>query len=237
MNVVAGVHPVLESLRAGRPIERVHVARGAGGPRIQEVIDLCRERSIAVRFEERAALDRLARQATHQGVVGVTAQQHYAALEDVLKNARMIVMLDGVEDPHNLGAIVRTAHAAGAGGIVIPERRAAGITEVVEKAGAGALAHIPVVRTANLNRAIEAAKAAGFWIYGLDGRGEAAYDTVTYNSPTVLLVGGEGHGLHQQVKKHCDVMVRIPLAGSIASLNVSVATGIALFEWKRRCSP
>ena len=146
----------------------------------------------------------------------------------------MIVVLDGVEDPHNLGAIIRTAHAAGAGGIVIPERRAVGVTDVVAKAAAGALEHLPVTRVTNINRTLEELKERGSWIYGLDERGTEDYDRVEYATPTVLVLGGEGHGLHEQVRRHCDTLVRIPLTGKISSLNVSVAAGIVLFEWKRR---
>lgn len=234
MSVIAGLHPVMEALRAGRPLERVVVSKGAGGPRIQEIVDLCRKSGIAVRFEDRASLDRMARGTPHQGVAGVAGEQRYADLEDVLNGAKLIVVLDGIEDPHNLGAIARTAHAAGANAIVIPERRAASVTPVVEKAAAGALAYLPIVRAGNVNRALETCKESGFWVYGLDASGKESYDTIAYNTPTVIVAGGEGAGLHEQVKKHCDGLVRIPLAGSIASLNVSVATGIALFEWKRR---
>ena len=232
--ILSGVHPVLEALRAGRTMNRLYLARGVGGPRIQEAIDLCREKSIPVRFEERAALDRLARGATHQGVVAQTAQIGYRSLEQILPGANLVVVLDGVEDPQNLGAIVRTAHAAGAAGVVIPERRAVGITPVVAKAAAGALEHLPVVRVTNLNRALETLKEAGFWIYGLDGGAKDSYDTLTYNTPTVLVAGGEGHGLHQHTREHCDALIRIPMHGAISSLNVSVATGIALFELRRR---
>jgi 23S rRNA (guanosine2251-2'-O)-methyltransferase len=143
-------------------------------------------------------------------------------------------VLDGVEDPHNLGAIVRTAYAAGAGAVVIPERRAASLTDVVAKAAAGALEHLPIVRVTNVNRALEDFKHRGYWIYGLDERGSDLYTEVDYASPTVLVLGGEGKGLHEQVRKHCDVLVRIPMAGQISSLNVSVAAGVFLFEWRRR---
>jgi 23S rRNA (guanosine2251-2'-O)-methyltransferase len=144
------------------------------------------------------------------------------------------VVLDGVEDPHNLGAIIRTAHAAGAGSIVIPERRAVGVTDVVAKAAAGALEHLPIARVTNINRALEDLKKRGFWIYGLDERGTETYDQVQFATPTALVFGGEGAGLHELVRRHCDALVRIPMAGKIASLNVSVAAGVVLFEWKRR---
>jgi 23S rRNA (guanosine2251-2'-O)-methyltransferase len=225
---------VEEALRAGRALDRVLIARGAGGPRLQEIIDAARERAVPVRFEPREALDRASNGATHQGVVAFAAAQRYAQLEQILPGAQLLVVLDGVEDPHNLGAIVRTAHAAGASAILIPERRAAGLTETVAKAAAGALEHLPVVRIGNVSQTLEELKARGFWIYGLDERGTESYDRAEYASPTAFVLGGEGKGLHEQVRKHCDLLVRIPMAGKISSLNVSVAAGVVLFEWKRR---
>src|SRR6185369_1124213 len=145
----------------------------------------------------------------------------YADLDSVA-SSEMLVVLDGVEDPHNLGAIVCTAHAAGAGAVIIPERPAA-----------GALEHLLVVRVTNINCTFEDLKQRGMWIYGLDERGTEAYDQIDYAAKSVLVLGAEGGGLHEQVRKHCDLLVRIPLAGKISSLNVSVAAGIVLFEWKR----
>ncbi len=223
-----------EALRARRPLERVLVAKGAGGPRVQEIVDLSRKNSTPLRFEERGALDRLAGSAAHQGVVALGAAKRYAELEDVVETARMLVVLDSVEDPHNLGAVVRTAHAAGADAVVVPERRAAGLTETVAKAAAGALEHLPVVRLTNINRALEDLKKRGYWIYGVDERGDQDYDRVEFAERAVLVFGAEGKGLHQMVREHCDVLVRIPLVGKISSLNVSVAAGVVLFEWKRR---
>jgi len=194
---------------------------------------MARRAQVPVRFEPRSALDRLAGTSAHQGVVALGAAQKYADL-DVAAASEMVVVLDGVEDPHNLGAVIRTAHAAGAGSVIIPERRAAGVTDVVAKAAAGALEHLPVVRVTNVNRALEDLKQRGFWIYGLDEHGPEDYARTEYASPTAFVLGGEGKGLHEQVRKHCDLLVRIPLAGKIASLNVSVAAGIVLFEWKRR---
>jgi 23S rRNA (guanosine2251-2'-O)-methyltransferase len=235
MAILSGIHPVAEALRAKHTLERLLVAQGAGGPRLQEIIDLARRASIPVRFEPRAALDRLAGTSAHQGVVAMGAAQRYADF-DGLAPCEMLVVLDGVEDPHNLGAIIRTAHAAGAGAVVIPERRAAGITDVVAKAAAGALEHLPVVRVTNINRALEELKQRGFWIYGLDERGAETYDQMEYASPAAVVLGSEGRGLHEQVRKHCDALVRIPVAGRISSLNVSVAAGVMLFEWRRRRS-
>ncbi|HUA87430.1 MAG TPA: 23S rRNA (guanosine(2251)-2'-O)-methyltransferase RlmB [Bryobacteraceae bacterium] len=236
MSPLAGIHPVREALRAGRALDRVLIVKGAGGPRLQELIDLCRARGIPVRFEPREALDRAAGSAAHQGVVALGAVEKYATLEDTMQSRGLHVVLDGVEDPHNLGAIIRTAHAAGAAAVVIPERRAAPLTDVVAKAASGALAYLPVVRVGNVNRALEDLKKRGYWIYGLDERGKDQYDRLEYTQPAAIVLGGEGRGLHEQVSKRCDFLVRIPMAGGIASLNVSVAAGVVLFEWKRRHS-
>ncbi|HEY5480809.1 MAG TPA: 23S rRNA (guanosine(2251)-2'-O)-methyltransferase RlmB, partial [Verrucomicrobiae bacterium] len=210
MAILVGIHAVLEALRAGRSFDRVVVSKGAGGERIQEVVDLCRSASVPTRFEPRASLDRLAGSSAHQGVVALGAAHRYATIEDIPSGAKLLVVLDGVEDPHNLGAVIRTAHAAGAAALVIPERRAVGITEVVAKAAAGALEYLPVVRVSNLNRALETLKERGFWIYGFDERGQSIYDETDFASPTVFVLGGEGQGLHHQVREHCDLVMRIP---------------------------
>ncbi len=234
MELRAGIHPILEALRTGRPLQRILIARGAGGPRIQQIIEQARALSIPIHFEPREVLDRMSPQTAHQGVIAVGAARSYAALEDVWTGAELLVVLDGVEDPHNLGAIIRTAHAAGATAVVVPQRRAVGLTETVAKAAAGALEYLSVARVVNLNRALDQLKERGFWIYGLDERGSHLYHEVEYQRPTVLLAGGEGRGLHEHTRARCDFLVRIPVEGPIASLNVSVAVGIVLFEWKRR---
>lgn len=237
MPLTIGVHPVREALRAGRPLDKVLVAKGACGPRIQEIVDLCRARLIPVRFEPRDALDRAAKGAAHQGVIAFVAAHEYVDLAAVLPGADLVVVLDGIEDPHNLGAIIRSANAAGASAVVVPERRSAPLTETVERAAAGALEYLPVARVTNISRALETMKASGFWIYGLDERGAEAYDAVAFSTPTALVLGAEGRGLHEHVKKHCDFLVRIPMSGAVSSLNVSVAAGIVLFEWRRRRHP
>ena len=226
-----------EALVAGGAVERVMVAKGAGGKRVQEIVDLCRKQSVPVRFEERRILEKQAGQASHQGVVAVLSARAYTEPEEALETAAMVVVLDGIEDPHNLGAILRTVDASGADAVVIPERRAAGLTATVARVSAGALAHVPVVRVTNLGRSLDEMKKKGFWIYGLDERGNDGYDTVEYTKPSALVVGREGKGLHEHIRKRCDFLVRVPLAGHVASLNVSVALGIALFEWKRRRTP
>jgi 23S rRNA (guanosine2251-2'-O)-methyltransferase len=229
-----GIHPVREALRARRPLDKVLIAKGTASPRIQEIIDLCRANSVPVRFEPRELLDRTSKGVAHQGVIALGAVRSYVELKDAIEGATLIVVLDGVEDPHNLGAIIRTAHAASANAIVVPDRRAAPLTETVSRAAAGALEYLPVVRITNVSQTLEKLKEKGFWIYGLDERGAAIYDQVEYNTPTAIVLGGEGKGLHPGVQKHCDVLVRIPMAGEVSSLNVSVAAGVVLFEWRRR---
>jgi 23S rRNA (guanosine2251-2'-O)-methyltransferase len=234
MTHIAGIHPVREALRAGRDLERVLIAKGTPSPRLQEIVDLCRQAKVPVRFEPRESLDRLVKGVAHQGVVAVGGAAAYLDLEQLPDQDGIIVVLDGVEDPHNLGAILRTAHAAGAVAVVVPERRAAGLTETVAKAAAGALGLVPVVRVTNVNRALETLKERGFWIYGLDERAEQVYSDTAYDKRAVLVLGGEGHGLHEQVRRRCDFLLRIPMAGQIASLNVSVTAGVVLFDWRRK---
>jgi 23S rRNA (guanosine2251-2'-O)-methyltransferase len=234
--VLIGIHPIVEALRTKRPLERILIARGLAGPRIQEVITLARESGTPVRFEERSALDRLSTVKAHQGVIALGAAKQYSDLSDVVPHSQLLVVLDGVEDPHNLGAIIRTAHAAGAGAVIIPERRAAGLTDVVAKAAAGALEYLPVVRAGNINHTLRSLKDMGYFIYGLDERGETAYNQVKWAEHSVIVMGAEGHGLHDLVKKNCDMLLNIPMAGKIASLNVSVATGVVLFSWLSRNS-
>lgn len=229
-----GVHPVREALRARRPLDKVIVAKGTAGPRIQEIIGLSRDNSVPVRFEPRETLDRAAKGLPHQGVIAFGAAHDYRELSDVLPGASLVVVLDSIEDPHNLGAIIRTAHAAGANAVVVPERRSAPLTETVDRAAAGALEYLPVVRVTNIVQSLERLKEEGFWIYGFDEAGDQLYDRIDYTAPTVMVLGGEGKGLHQGVQKHCDVLVRIPMAGPVSSLNVSVAAGVVLFEWRRR---
>lgn len=240
---LVGIHPVREALRAGRALDRVLITKGAKGPRLDELVALCRERKIPVRYEPREQLDRYGSGAQHQNVVAFGATEQHASIEATMATGGLHVVLDGVEDPHNLGAIIRTAHAAGAAAVVIPERRAAGVTETVARTSAGALAYIPVVRVVNTGRALEQLKEHGYWIYGLDESGKDTYDRVEFTKPSAIVLGAEGNGLHEHVAKKCDFLVRIPMAGEaadgkgqsgVASLNVSVAAGVVLFEWKRR---
>jgi 23S rRNA (guanosine2251-2'-O)-methyltransferase len=244
MDRITGIHAVREALEAGRAFDRIVIAKGRQDSRVEEIVRLARSKQIAVRFEDRGQLDRLANSRDHQGVVAVVAASAAATLEDILANANgsrgqigLIVLLDGVEDPHNLGAIIRTALAAGAHGVLIPERRAAGLTDTVARASAGALAHLPIAKVTNLARTMEELKEAGYWIVGLDEQADKNYTDVDYTLPTALVLGGEGSGIHELTRKRCDFVVSLPTVGPVKSLNVSVAAGVVLFEVRRqRCS-
>ena len=243
MDKLTGIHAVKEALEAQRPIDRITIAKGRQDTRIEEIVQLARKNSIPVRFEDRNQLDRLANSKDHQGVVALAAARAAATLDDILTKANqargqigLIILLDGIEDPHNLGANIRTALAAGAYGVVIPERRAAGLTDTVARASAGALAHLPVVKVTNLARAMEALKEAGYWLVGLDERADKTYTEVDYTSPVGIVLGGEGQGLHELTRKRCDFVVSLPTTGPVRSLNASVAAGIVLFEAVRQRS-
>jgi 23S rRNA (guanosine2251-2'-O)-methyltransferase len=237
MNWMTGFHAVEEALAAGRPLDRIVIARGRHGDRVESVVRLAKSRGVPVRFEDRHQLDRLAGTREHQGIAAVAAARPTVELEDLLRakaTQGLLVLLDGVEDPHNLGAIVRTALAAGAQGVVIPERRAAGLSDTVERASAGALAHLPVARVKNLVRAMEQMKEAGYWLIGLDERAEKSHTEVDLSGSVGIVLGREGAGLHDLTRKRCDFLVSIPTLGRVRSLNVSVAAGIMLFEVVRQ---
>ncbi len=235
MNRLTGIHAVREALEANRPLDSLIVARGSHGNRIEELVRLARQHGVPVRFEERIQLDRAAGTREHQGIVAFVAASPAANFEDLVE-ARdsqaapgLLVLLDGVEDPQNLGAIVRTALAAGAQGVVIPERRASGLTDSVARASAGALAHLK-----NLSRAMEDMKEAGYWLVGLDERAEKRHTEVDFKVPVGVVLGGEGKGLHSLVRDRCDFLVSIPTTGPVRALNVSVAAGVVLFEVVRQ---
>lgn len=233
-NRIFGVLPVLEVLRAGsRRVEKVVFAEGVRESRLGDVMDRCRELSIAWEYAKK---DRFPAAKNHQGVYAVVASAEYSEIDAVI-NARepaLILVLDGVEDPRNLGAAVRVAECAGANGVIIPERRAAGLTDIVSKSSAGALEYVKIARAGNLNRLIEDLKAAGIWAVGASADAEMSYTEWDWRSPSALILGNEGRGLHRLVAENCDVLVKIPMYGKIDSLNVSVAAGVILFEAMRQ---
>jgi 23S rRNA (guanosine2251-2'-O)-methyltransferase len=238
---IIGINPVLEALKAGRPIQRLIIAEQRRADRaVQAITRLARDAGIEVRFAGRDALDREAPGASHQGVVAHAAAKRYASLDDILRNpgrrgeAPLFLVLDGVEDPRNLGAILRTADAAGVHGVVIPERRAVGLTETVAKAAAGALEHVPVVKVTNIVSCLEEFKRAGIWVAGAEAAGSTVYWEADLALPTALVVGGEDRGVRRLVRERCDYLLSLPLRGAIGSLNVSVAAGILLYEALRQ---
>lgn len=239
-----GVNPLLEALRAGDRIpEEVVIAKGAKDHRLHELIELARTRNIPVRRSPRAALDRTVGNTHHQGVMARIPAARYADSEYLLSSiaARvggavepLAVVLDGVEDPRNLGAILRTSECAGVDGVFVPERRAAGLSETVAKASAGAIEHVPVARVTNLSLLIKQLKERNVWVIGTAADALIEYTEWDWTRPSALVLGGEGAGLHRLVRERCDVLVRIPVQGRIESLNVSVAAGIILYEALRQ---
>ncbi len=237
MDVLYGLHPVEEALRAGsRQFDHVCVARERHDQRLQRVIDACREAGVRLRFEPREHLTKLAKTPGHQGVVAVVRAKAVLELEDLLDapEPRLLLALDGVEDPQNLGALLRTADGAGADGVILTERRSAPLSPVAIKASAGAAEHVPIARVVNLSRALEQLKERNLWCVGLDERGTMSYDEFDFTSNCVLVLGREGAGLHDLVLRHCDHLLRIPMAGKVSSLNVSVAGAVVLYEAARQ---
>src|SRR5207302_8475874 len=215
MHYIYGINSVTEALKArGRNFEWVGMAKERHDIRLQRLIEDCRRLSVPVRFLQRTELDRMAGNAAHQGVVAVTSAKQYSDLDDVVGGKRgqysLVLVLDGVEDPHNLGAILRTADAAGADGVVVPERRAVGVTGTVAKVSAGASEHLPIAKVTNIARTLEDLKSKNLWIVGLDERGTQAYDSVDYKMDCAITLGAEGQGLHDLVRKRCDFVVSIP---------------------------
>lgn len=238
---IYGRNPVIEYLRAERPINKIVMINNFKKQGdLEEIISLCRTKGIPVQTATRDMMDNMARSSKHQGVIAYIAPREYVGLEDLLDVAKknneipFIVVLDGIEDPHNLGAIIRTAEGAGAQGVVIPKRRASPITSTVVKASSGAVSYLPVAREANINNVIERLKKANIWVVGLDEKGDKVYTQADFTLPTALVIGSEGSGLAQAVKRNCDFLISIPMHGRVASLNASVSAGIVMYEVVRQ---
>jgi 23S rRNA (guanosine2251-2'-O)-methyltransferase len=238
MAVLYGINAALEALKADpRRIERICIQRGQKNPRVQEIIDLGRQHHAPVSFEEKNWLDRKAEGERHQGVLCYVAEMPAIEAEELLVRANapgLVLVLDGIEDPHNLGAILRSAEVAGADGVFLPQRRSAGLNPAAVKASAGASAHLKLARIANVTNLLELLKKKGYWIAGLEAEAGQSIWEVDFTVPTALVLGGEGSGLHRLVKENCDFLVSIPVRGKVSSHNVSVAAGIALYEVLRQ---
>lgn len=234
-DIIAGRNPVMEAIRSGRSIESILVAKGERSGSVVAIIAKAKQKNIPVKDVDSKKLDFLAKGVNHQGIVAQCAVKEYSALEDIFALAEergespFIIVLDKIEDPHNLGAIIRTAECAGAHGVIIPERRSAGLSYTVEKTSAGALEYMPVVRVKNISAVLQKLKDKGIWVYGADMDGEH-YKKVNFEGAVALVIGNEGKGISPLVAKDCDVIVSLPMKGKINSLNASVAAGILMYE-------
>lgn len=238
-DIIYGVNPVMEALRGNRRAFELFLAEGSDR-RLDKLVQLAAEKEVPVRRRDRTALLRLAGSEHHQGAVLRVEPYPYAELSDLIDRWKesgeqgLILLLDGIQDPHNLGALIRSAVCAGAHGVIIPQDRACGVTPTVEKVSAGSVEAVAVARVANISQALALLKKEGFWVYGAAGEaGESLYRQ-DFRGHVALVIGGEGEGVRPLVRKHCDVLISIPLKGAINSLNASVAGGIMLFEVVRQ---
>ncbi|HHW91280.1 MAG TPA: 23S rRNA (guanosine(2251)-2'-O)-methyltransferase RlmB [Firmicutes bacterium] len=237
---IEGRNAVLEALRSGRPIGKILVAEGSRPGPLQELRRLARERGVLVQEVERMRLDRMSLTGKHQGVIALALAKEYVTVDDILRVARerqeepFLLVLDGIEDPHNLGALIRTAEGAGVHGVVVPKRRAAPLTAAVGRASAGALEYMAVAQVPNLARCIEDLKSRGLWVVGADPQGERVYTAADLTGPIAVVIGSEGKGIHRLVKEKCDFLVTLPMRGRISSLNASVAGSLVMYEIVRQ---
>lgn len=238
-DVIAGRNAVYEALKSGRPVDSVLIAKGNTGGPVGRIVSLCREKGVTIKDVSPAKLDALCAGLNHQGVAAIAAAHEYSTVEDILKRAEekkeppFIIIADEINDPHNLGAIIRTAEAAGAHGIIIPKRGAVGLTAAVGKASCGALEYMPVARVSNLVSTVEELKKMNIWIYGAEMSGQPYYQT-DFSGACALVIGSEGFGISRLLREKCDFLVSLPMRGKIESLNASVAAGILMYEIVRR---
>jgi len=237
MSQLEGRNPVLEALRTNAEINKIFIQRNAGGS-MRQIFEIAKRQGVIIVETEKAMLDKLSEGRPHQGVIAQLSVEEYADLDDIIAKAKasqhpLIVVLDHIEDPHNLGAILRSALAAGAHGVVIPKRRSAALSPGVAKASAGAVSHLPVARVPNLTQCVKELKEEGFWVIGAEAGGKNLYDS-KLTGPLALVVGSEGEGISRLLKENCDEIVTIPMEGPVNSLNASVAAGVVLFEIVRQ---
>ncbi len=239
-NIIFGRQPVLEALKAGIGLKKIVLAEGVTGSSIKELENYARQQNIPLERGNRKYIDKLASGISHQGVVALGFAYNYVELEEIFSRAQkkgespFIILMDQVQDPQNLGALIRTAEGAGAHGVVIPSRRSAQVTPAVLKASAGAVAHIPVARVKNLNHLVEELKDRGMWVYGTDSRGLYLYHEVDYRIPLALVIGSEGRGISRLLGEKCDYLVNIPMMGRVDSLNASAAGAVLMYEVLRQ---
>lgn len=239
---IAGKNPVIEALKSTRDINKILISEGSQRGQMQQVTKLAKEANVIVQFVPKKKLDQIY-EGNHQGVIAQVAAYEYAELDDLFaaaekKNeAPFFLLLDEIEDPHNLGSIMRTADAAGAHGIIIPKRRAVGLTATVAKASTGAIEYIPVVRVTNLSRTIEELKERGIWIAGTDASAKEDYRSIDGALPLGLVIGSEGKGMGRLIRDKCDFLLSLPMAGKVTSLNASVAASLLMYEVYRKRNP
>ncbi len=233
---IEGRNSILELLETDRDINKIMVAKGEKHGSINKILAIAKERKIVVVEVEKQKLNQISQTENHQGVIAMVAPFNYCEIEDILEYAKQknenpfVLILDGIEDPHNLGSIIRTAETAGVHGIIIPKRRAVGVNSTVEKTSAGAVEHMKIARVNNINDTIKFLKEQGLWIYGTDGSAKDYYYNQDFNGAIAIVIGSEGFGMNRLVKENCDVLVKIPMKGKITSLNASVSAGIVMYE-------
>ncbi|WP_186567289.1 23S rRNA (guanosine(2251)-2'-O)-methyltransferase RlmB [Lawsonibacter celer] len=238
--LIEGRNAVIEALRAGTAIDKIFLARGETDAALGHIASAARDKGVVVVEADRRKLDGMSRTHAHQGVIALAAVREYASVEDILSAARereeppLIVVCDELSDPHNLGAVIRTAECAGAHGVIIPKRRSAGLTAIVAKTSAGAVSHIPVARVANLTACLKQLKESGVWVFGTDASGDKLLYEADLKGPAAIVIGSEGAGMGRLVAENCDFLVRIPLNGKINSLNASAAAAVLLYEAVRQ---
>lgn len=237
---IEGRNPVLEALKAEREIDKIFIAKGAEQGSVQKIVGVAKDRGIPIQYVERQKLDQISESHAHQGIIAFVAAYRYVEVDEILEKAAQkeespfIVILDEITDPHNLGSILRTANAAGVHGVIIPKRRAVGLTAVVAKTSAGAIEYVPVAKVSNISQTIEYLKEKGLWVVGADMDGHSTYYEQDLTGKVALVIGSEGQGIGRLIKEKCDFIVRIPMKGQLSSLNASVAASLLMYEVMRQ---